>query len=184
VAWTATGAAAGLALGAVSRSVSLSAFGLDSAIELLCAGILLRRLAHEQAAEDGHAHQAELRAARVVGALLLVAAVYITAQAGWHLWLRTAPTFNVWGVVLTGLTIPIMAVLGRRKLELGAALGSRALHADAIGNVVCWYLAALVLISLLLDRALHWWWLDAVASLAIVALLVREGVAAWRGTPL
>ena len=44
IAWTAVAAAVGLIAGTLSRSVSLTAFGLASAVELICAGVLIWRL--------------------------------------------------------------------------------------------------------------------------------------------
>ena len=52
----------------------------------------------------------------------------------------------------------------------------------SIGNVVCWYLAVVVLLSLTAQFYFHLWWVDGAASLVIVGLLVVEGVQAIRGT--
>ena len=37
------------------------------------------------------------------------------------------------------------------------------------------------LLGLALNAALDWWWADPVAALAMLPLIVREGVEAWRG---
>jgi divalent metal cation (Fe/Co/Zn/Cd) transporter len=38
-----------------------------------------------------------------------------------------------------------------------------------------------VLVGLLLNTLVGWWWADPVASLVIVAFAVREGTEAWKG---
>jgi divalent metal cation (Fe/Co/Zn/Cd) transporter len=38
-----------------------------------------------------------------------------------------------------------------------------------------------VLVGLLANTALSWWWLDPVVGLSIAALAIREGRQAWRG---
>jgi divalent metal cation (Fe/Co/Zn/Cd) transporter len=46
------------------------------------------------------------------------------------------------------------------------------------------YLSIVVLVGLLLNAALGWWWADPIAALFVVALLVREGTASLRAEHL
>lgn len=181
IAWTMLAGAAGFYLGIQARSVSLTAFGLDSIVELICAGVLVQRLAAAREAAPVVVEAAERRAARIVGTLLLVAAAYVSVEAIWHLWHHTIPQYGGMGLVLTSSTVPVMVALGNGKLALSRQLHSRALRADAMGNVVCWYLAVVVLVGVVLYRLFHWWWIDGAASHVIVIVLVLEGIAAWRG---
>jgi divalent metal cation (Fe/Co/Zn/Cd) transporter len=43
------------------------------------------------------------------------------------------------------------------------------------------YLAAAVLLGLILNAALGWWWADPLAGLVIVYYGLREGFEIWRG---
>ena len=73
-----------------------------------------------------------------------------------------------------------MWVLLTRKLRIAAALGSRALRADAVESITCGWLSFVVVIGLLAQLALLGaWWVDSVTSLVIVWLLVKEGREAW-----
>jgi hypothetical protein len=45
----------------------------------------------------------------------------------------------------------------------------------------CAYLSVILLAGLALNAWLGWWWADPVAALAMVPLLTREGLEAWRG---
>ncbi|HEV2729126.1 MAG TPA: hypothetical protein VGV15_03760 [Terriglobales bacterium] len=65
-------AAVSLSTAWIAQSPALLAFGGDSAIELLSAGVVLWRFR----AHCGH-EQAERRAARIAGALLLALAAYV-----------------------------------------------------------------------------------------------------------
>lgn len=183
IVWTAVAAGIGLIAGTISRSVSLTAFGLDSAVELICAGVLIWRLQSASSA-SASSTTAESRASRVVGVLLLAAAVYVSIDAVLHLLWNVKPDVSRVGIALTIATIPIMVPLASGKLRIAARIGSRALRADAIGNVVCWYLAAVVLVSLLAQYYFHIAWLDPAASLVIVGLLIVEGIQAVRGDEL
>lgn len=48
-------------------------------------------------------------------------------------------------------------------------------------NILCAYLAGAVLIGLLGNTLLGFWWLDSLAALVIAAVAVREGLESWRG---
>ncbi len=77
-------------------------------------------------------------------------------------------------------------MLARRKLRLAEALGSRALRADAVESIACGWLAFVVVAALAAQFALArlafpTWWIDPVASLAIVWFLLREAREAWSG---
>jgi divalent metal cation (Fe/Co/Zn/Cd) transporter len=64
---------------------------------------------------------------------------------------------------------------------VATAIGSRALHADATQTALCTYLSAILLAGLLLNALLGWWWADPVAALAMVPIIVREGLEGIRG---
>jgi hypothetical protein len=53
--------------------------------------------------------------------------------------------------------------------------------ADSKQTLLCTYLSAVLLIGLVLNSALGWWWADAGAALIIAGIAVREGINAWRG---
>ena len=46
---------------------------------------------------------------------------------------------------------------------------------------LCAISAAAVLVSILADSALGWWWLDPITGLGIAGLALREGREAWAG---
>jgi divalent metal cation (Fe/Co/Zn/Cd) transporter len=180
-AWILVEAAVGIGAGLAAGSLSLLAFGLDSVIELISAGVLIWRLQVELQRGQEFSESAERLASRIGGALLFALAAYVVASAGWSLWTRHGEQFSLAGLVMTAAAIPVMAWLARRKLTIAGKIGSRALRADAMESVTCSYLAGVVVVGLLVELATGWWWVDAVTSLAIVWFLVREGWEAWSG---
>lgn len=82
---------------------------------------------------------------------------------------------------LTTVSIFVMLWLGREKRRAAAALGSRALEADAFQTTACWWLSIITLAGIGLNALLGWWWADPVAALTMTALIVHEGREAWRG---
>ncbi|MEQ7739303.1 hypothetical protein, partial [Escherichia coli] len=63
----------------------------------------------------------------------------------------------------------------------GRELGSRTAVADSKQTLLCTYLSAVLLVGLVLNGILGWWWADAGAALVIAGIAVREGINAWRG---
>jgi divalent metal cation (Fe/Co/Zn/Cd) transporter len=166
---------AGLAAG----SVALIGFGVDSVIEVTSGVLLWWRLR----AELGSAPlgpSAERRAARGAGLLLLVLAFYLVTDSARRLLTGHHPESSRVGIVLTALSLIVMPLLARAKLGVAASLGSRALRADAHETIVCAWLSATTLVGLGLNAVLGWWWADPVAALAMLPLIVREGLEAWR----
>jgi divalent metal cation (Fe/Co/Zn/Cd) transporter len=181
IGWMVVEAGVALASGVMARSVSLTAFGVDSLIELASAGVLIWRLNVELRRGESFAEAAERTASRIGGALLFALAAYVVVAAGWSLWTRQGAEYSWPGLLVSLAAIPVMWVLSRRKLRIAAALGSRALRADAMESITCAWLSFVVLIGLVAQLALGAWWVDAATSLVIVWLLVKEGREAWKG---
>ena len=180
IAWMTMEAVVAMASGIAAGSVSLLAFGIDSLIELLSAGVLVWRLSVELRRGRPVSEKAERRASRIGGVLLLALAAYVVTAAAWSFWTRHGEEFSIPGIVIAAFAIPIMYALARRKLALAERLGSRALRADAIESLTCGWLSFVVVIGLTAQLLNGAWWIDSVTSLAIVWLLVKEGREAWR----
>ncbi len=180
IGWMIVEAAVAIAAGFASGSVVLTAFGLDSVIELVSAGVLLWRLSAElnrrRFTED-----AERSASRIAGALLLILAAYVSITALWGLAEGSRPEFSWPGFIVALAAIPAMRYLAYRKIAVADQLGSRALRADAMEAVTCGWLSFVVVISLGAQWIFGVWWIDGVGSLAVVWLLVKEGREAWSG---
>lgn len=181
VGWMVVEITAAIWAGLAAHNLSLLAFGADSVIELASAGVLIWRLSIELRRGEAFSESAERLASRISGALLLLLGVYVTASAAWGLWSHQRADSSSLGLVITALAIPIMFVLGRAKLRMATALGSSALRADAVESIACLYLAGVVFLGLAAERLWAAWWIDDVTSLAVVGLVVREGLEALRG---
>jgi divalent metal cation (Fe/Co/Zn/Cd) transporter len=181
IGWMVVEAVVALASGIAAGSLVLVAFGLDSVIELVSAGVLVWRLSVELRHGRSFSDDAERLASRVGGVLLFALAAYVVAAAGWNLWQRQGEEFSWPGLAVTLLAIPVMRYLAVRKLDIAARLGSRALRADAMEAITCGWLSFVAVVSLGAQALFGFWWIDSAGSLAIVWLLVKEGREAWAG---
>jgi divalent metal cation (Fe/Co/Zn/Cd) transporter len=167
--------AAGLAAG----SVALVGFGVDSGIELAASLTALFRLARD--ADITRRAQAEQRANRIIGALFLSLAIYVTYDAALRVWQGRAPAESMLGIALAAASLVVMPILARAKRRVATRLGSRALQAEAMQTMVCTWLSAILLAGLALNALVGWWWADPVAALMMVPLITREGIEGLRG---
>jgi divalent metal cation (Fe/Co/Zn/Cd) transporter len=181
IGWMSIEAVVALISGLATGSLVLIAFGLDSVIELISAGVLMWRLLVELRYGHAFSEDAEQLASRIGGALLFVLAAYVVLAAGWHLWTRHGEEFSLPGLILTALAIPIMRYLARHKIDLADKLGSGALRADAMESITCGWLSLVAVVSLTAQALFGFWWIDSVGSLTIVWLLIKEGREAWSG---
>lgn len=181
IAWMTIEAAVAVASGIAAGSVVLLAFGLDSVIELGSGGVLIWRLWVELQHGQAFSEKAERLASRIGGGLLFALAAYVVVSAAWSLWTHQGAEFSIPGLVISTLAIPIMQYLARRKIALADKLGSRAMRADAMESITCGWLSFVVVVSLVARAVLGAWWVDPLASLAIVWFLVKEGREAWVG---
>ena len=79
------------------------------------------------------------------------------------------------------VTFPALAVLVRAKRRVARSIKSRALMADSKQTEFCTYLSAILLVGLLLNALVGWWWADPVAALIMVPIIVKEGIGGLRG---
>lgn len=186
VAWNVVEGVVAVWAGLLASSVALIGFGIDSFIETASAAVVGWRLRAELtgSADEERAEVLERRAARVAGALLLALAAYIVIDASRRLLgFGEGASESPVGIALTAVSLAIMPALGWVKLRTAGALQSGALRADAYETIACAWLSLATLVGLVLNAALGWSWADPLAALAIVPLVVREGLEGWRGEP-
>lgn len=167
-----------------ARSIALTAFGVDSGIELFASAVVLHRLLERADGEEGGSLTArERRASRLVGYALYALIGYIVLSAAAGVLFRLQPERSPLGVVLTALSLGIMAALWRWRIGLADRLGSPALRGDAACSMVCIYMAAVALAGLLLNQLFGLWWADPLAALALIWWIrgeARDAVEAGR----
>lgn len=168
--------AAGLAAGLVS----LFGFGVDSAIEVSAAAVVLVRLRAEFHGGDVNPAK-ERRALRLIALTFFALAAYVVFEGTRNLLTGDKPDTSLVGLVLLGLSVVVMPVLARLKRQAGERLGSRLVIADAAETRLCAWLSVSTFLGLGAFSLLGWTWLDSVAGFVIAFFAIREGREAWEG---
>ena len=164
-----------LAAGTVASSIALVGFGLDSVIEVSSAAAVAWQFSGSDPARR------ERTALRVIAFSFFALAAYVTVEALRSLLGAGEADRSTVGIVLVAISVAIMPFLSWAQRRAGRELGSASAVADSKQTLLCTYLSAAVLVGLVLNAALGWWWADPVAGLVLAVLAVREGRNAWRG---
>jgi divalent metal cation (Fe/Co/Zn/Cd) transporter len=179
IAWNAAEGLVAVIAGWAAGSISLVGFGIDSFIEVTSGAVLLWRMSVD--ADIQRREVNERRALKIVGSCFLALAAYITYESATDLWSKKAPEHSIPGIVLACVSLLIMPLLSRAKRNVGRALGSAAMHADAKQTEFCAYLSAILLAGLLLNALFGLWWADPVAALIMVPIIAKEGIEGLQG---
>ncbi|QMU76892.1 cation transporter [Streptacidiphilus sp. PB12-B1b] len=164
-----------LTVAAVSaRSVALAGFGLDSLIEIGASTVVIWEL-------SGAGVDRQRRALRLIGGAFALLAFYLLAQstvvlaAGFH------PRHSALGIVWTAVTALVIFALAAGKARTGAALDSTVLRTEGHVTLIDGVLASAVLLGLVLNAAMGWWWADPLAGFVLVYYAVREAKEIFSG---
>lgn len=152
-----------------ARSVALAGFGLDSLIEIFASVVVvwqLRRISLNR----------ERLALRLIGIAFIALVIYIVAQMLYTFLTATHPTPSIGGIAWIAATFITMLLLAFGKRVTGQQLQNEVLLTEGRVTLVDAYLAGAVLLGLLLNALLGWWWADPLASLVIIYYGIREAI--------
>lgn len=167
LAWNVVGVGV-LAWSAVTaRSVALGGFGLDTLIEIGASTVVIWEL-------KGIDQSRQRRAMRLIGAAFVLLAVYLAVQGIVVLLARHHASHSPVGTAWTAVTAGVMFSLASGKARTGKALDNPVLRTEGRVTFVDGVLASAVLLGLVLNIILGWWWADPAAGFVLVYYALRE----------
>ena len=164
-----------IAAGSAASSGALIGFGLDSTIEVLSAAAVAWQFTRRDP------ERWEKPTLRVIAIAFFALAGYVTVSSLLTVFGRVEVQHSPVGIVLTALSVVVMPFLSLAERRAGRELDSATAVADSKQTLICTYLSAAVLIGLVLNSLLGWWWADPIAGLVIAVFAIREGAEAWKG---
>jgi divalent metal cation (Fe/Co/Zn/Cd) transporter len=176
-AWHLVEFAIAVGAGIAAGSIALIGFGADSLIEVFSGVVVVwlftgRRLGSERA---------ERRAQQLIAASYALLVAYIVIESTRTLVDGHHPAASWVGIGLAAFTAPTMPLLARAKRSVGRKLNSAATVSEAEQNQICAYLSIALLVGLLANALLGWWWADPAAALVIAGVAGWEGWKSWKG---
>lgn len=161
--------------GLAASSGALVSFGLDSLVEVFSAAAVAWQFSH---GEPEHFEKPTLRA---IAISFFALATYVIVNAVLSMTGVVKAEHSATGIVVTSLSVIIMPFLSLLQRRAGRELGSATAVFDSKQTLLCTYLSAAVLISLLLNSLFGWSWTDPIAALIIGGFAIKEGRQAWKG---
>lgn len=168
-------AAIAITAGMVAGSIALVGFGLDSVVEVSSGLIILWQFRHPLP------EAREQVALRLMALSFFALAAYVIVESVRALTTAHEAESSTVGIVLAAASLVIMPFLSWAQRRTGRALGSNAVVADSTQTLLCTYMSAVLLVGLLLNATVGWWWADPAAGMVIAAVALKEGRDAWRG---
>ncbi len=167
LAWNVAGIVVLAIAAATARSVALAGFGLDSLIEIGASTVVIWEL-------SGTGERRQRRALRFIGSAFAALAVYLMVQSTLVLATGYHPRHSRSGIIWTAVTVVAMFALAAGKARTGRALDNPVLRTEGRVTMVDGILASAVLLGLVLNAALGWWWADPAAGYVLVYYAGRE----------
>ena len=162
-------------VGAITGSVALVGFGLDSFIESLSGSVMIWRLRKHGKISEEEEERVEVKAANLVGVTFFILAAYVLYEAVKSLISQEPAAPTLVGIVIALLSLLIMPTLAYLKNKTGKEIGSHSLVADSKQTVICVLMSVALLFGLGANYLFGIWWLDPAAGLFFVVILIKEG---------
>ena len=164
--------------GIVAGSIALVAFGADSYLEVAAASLVFWRLGIR---DEEYGERVEHVVVRFIGWTFVVLSAAIVFQSGWALVEGNGADESLVGIVLAVLSVTVMPLVAFWKLQIAAKGNFQSIAIEAKETIACSALSVTLLVGLVANALVGWWWLDAVTALLLVPWLVKEGLEGIRG---
>lgn len=173
VAWDVVEGAVAVTAGLAAGSIALIGFGIDSAIEVFAASVVIWQL-------RAGAHDRQRPALRLLAGTFFVLAAYVTVEAGRDLITSDKAGESPLGIALNAVALAVMVPIAIAQRRTGDDLDNDVLVAQSKETWLSNYLSMALLIGLGLNAALGWWWADPIAAIGVSLLAVSSGLDAWK----
>jgi divalent metal cation (Fe/Co/Zn/Cd) transporter len=164
-----------IGLGLAAGSLALIAFGLDSLVEVFASAVVVW---HLHPGDPSRQPLRDRRAGRLVAVAFAALAAYLFGAGVRALLIQQQPDASPFGIAYLGVTALVMFSLAGVKRRVGRKLHSEPFLAEAAMTRLDGGLATSILVALVLNLTLAWWWVDPLAAALIGVVAATE---AWQG---
>ena len=175
LAWNVVGTVVAIGAGIKANSLSLFGFGIDSAIEIFASVVVVWQLKTINKKTEGVA-------LKLIGGAFMALSLYLLVRAVQVLSIGAHPTPSHTGALWLFITAIVMFLLAYGKRKIGKQIPNKILMEESIVTIIDGALAVALLMGVLLDMYLGWWWADPLASLVLVFLGAREALHIFKGS--
>ena len=172
VVWDVVEGAIAVTAGIAANSIALIGFGIDSAIEVFAAGVVIWQL-------RGGTRARQQPALRAIAVTFFALAAFVAFESIRDLVTQDKAGESLIGIVLNIVALAVMVPVAVAQRRTGRALDNPVLVAQSSKTWMSNALSITVLAGLGLNAALGWWWADPVVALVVAALAAYSGFETW-----
>ena len=156
------------------ETLALFGFGIDSFVEVFSGlGILNMVLISKQNSENSFLN--EKLALRITGVSFYILSISLIFTSIVNIYNGHNPLTTKWGIVISIISITVMWWLIIKKKDVGTALKSDAIIADANCTKVCMQLSIVLLLSSTFYHMFSIGYFDSIGALFIAYFSIKEG---------
>lgn len=170
--------------GAHDETLTLFGFGLDSVIEVISGVGILMMIRRIQKSPGNDKSKGEIRALKITGYSFYALISLLVISSAIAIISHHKPITTFWGIVISLISISVMLILARLKINTGKKINSKPIVADGNCTMVCVYMSTVLLISSLLYRWTNLPYLDVLGSLGLCWFCYTEGKEALENATL
>ena len=178
--WTSAVGATSIAIGLVVASVVLVAFGAIELVDAAGSSALVIHFRHALRHEAISARREGI-ALRVVTIGMATIGVATAGESIERLASGAGAGHDHLGVLIAGISVPLLVAFAIRKRNVGRAIPSNALRADGWLSFAGALLALVTLAGTALQSAFGWWWIDSSAATVVAVGAIVLSVVLARG---
>jgi cation diffusion facilitator family transporter len=166
--------------GALSNSIALKGFGIDSFVESISGAVMIWRFKKRDIITKEEEERVERVAQKLVAISFFILSVYILYESISKLYFKDISEPSLLGLIVIIMSIIVMPVLFYLKNKTGKTIGSKSLIADSKETLACLFLSVAVLLGILLNFFFGFWQADPIAAIIISVYLILEGIRTLR----
>ena len=161
--------------GLSDEALTLFGFGVDSFIEVLSGIGILAMVLRIRQHPDTSRTQFEQTALRVTGTAFYLLAAGLALTSVYNIFTGHKPQTTIPGLVISLLSIGVMALLVTGKRKVGKTLDSSPILADANCTMVCIYMSVVLLAASLVYELTGFGFIDSLGALGLIYFSIHEG---------
>ena len=165
--------------GVQDEALTLFGFGVDSFIEVMSGIGILAMVVRIRRHPDTSRSRFEQTALRITGTSFYLLALGLGATAIYNLFTVHKPENTLPGLIISLASIAVMWALVMGKRNVGRALQSSPILADANCTMVCIYMSLVLLASSLIYELTGFGLVDSLGALGLIYFSVKEGKEAF-----
>jgi divalent metal cation (Fe/Co/Zn/Cd) transporter len=168
-----------MVLGYADETLSLFGFGADSFIEVMSGiGIAIMIMRFKQNPNSPKS-KFEITALKITGTAFYLLAVGLFAGIDLNIINHNKPETTLWGVIISLVSIAVMAWLMNAKKSIGKKLHSEPIIADSNCTKICIYMSLVLLVSSLVYELTGFTYADAIGAAGLTYFSISEGKEAF-----